>query len=182
MSRHAAARLLLTAVITVTLLLGLSKVGHAAYVEHQPAAVATMAILIGLFAVAVVVWGCAEPSAAAMPLSDETAVFGTVGLVWPGGEPAAADAVDVWPGTEWWHTADTEPILFTHEFTSAHDFDAELTARQPGTGPVMAEINCVRGHLGLPQLSTAVHEEGGPDSVHVRDLLRREGFDGGLNW
>lgn len=181
MSRHAVARLLLTAVIAVTLLVGLGTVGRAAYTAHQPAAVATMAVLIGLFAVAVVVWAHAEPTARVTEsaATDETAVFGTVGLVWPGGEPAAADAVDVWPGTEWWHAADTEPILFTHEFISAHDFDAELTA---GTGPTAAEINCVRDHLGLPQLSTAAHDGGDAASVHVRDLLRREGFDGGLSW
>jgi len=169
-SRHVAARLLLAGVVVVTLLLGLGTVGQAAYTERRPAAVATMAVLIGLFAVAVVVWAHAEP-VSRPPEPDVTAVFGAVGLVWPDGSPAAADAVDVWPGTEWWHTADTEPILFTHEFTSAHDFDA---------GPTTAEIDCVRGHLGLPQLTTAAHDGGTAASVHVRDLLRREGFDGGL--
>lgn len=108
MTRHQIARLVLILVIAVTISIGLGTIGRAAWVDHSTPAVATMCVLLGLFAVAVVVWAAsmpvdasAQPWAVRMADLETTAILGAVGPTWPGGEPVSDD---------------TEPILFTHEF------------------------------------------------------------------
>lgn len=127
MTRHQIARLVLILVIAVTISIGLGTIGRAAWVDHSTPAVATMCVLLGLFAVAVVVWAAsmpvdasAQPWAVRMADLETTAVLGAVGPTWPGGEPVSDD---------------TEPILFTHEF----DPVSRATADEYWT-------RCVGGH------------------------------------
>ena len=154
MNRHQVARLALAGVITVTVLLGLGTVGRLAYVDRQPAAVATMAVLLALFAVAVVVWAMSSP-AAGESAAEVTTQLGTVGAEhWPNGDivgaVASLQAFVAGDGRLIEHGEVTEPRLFTHEF--------EPASRLTDDGDVGA------------------HWAGTP----VRELLQREGFDGGL--
>jgi hypothetical protein len=175
MSRRTAARLGLAATIVVTLLLGLSAVGRKAWFEHSAPAIATMAIVLGLFAVTAVIWGRSLPVSTAaqtssfaatglLPDTELTTRMAAVGAVWPGSSPAdgwpladAADALNAFvAGDGALITAGemTTPLLYTHEFNSS---------------AMMAEV--LPEHTG---------HRGGDGSVHVLDLLRREGFDGGV--
>ena len=110
MTRQQAARLTLILIIAVTISVGLGKVGRAAWVDRSTPAVATMCVLLMLFAVAVVVWaasvpvgGDARPWAVLVREAETTTVMGAVGPVWPDGSRAALPPDIV-----------TEPILFTH--------------------------------------------------------------------
>lgn len=111
MTRQQIARLVLILIIAVTISVGLGKVGRAAWVDRSTPAVATMCVLLMLFAVAVVVWaasvpvgGDARPWAVLVREAETTTVMGTVGPVWPDGSAAALPTDPA-----------TEPILFTHE-------------------------------------------------------------------
>jgi hypothetical protein len=192
MSRRTAARLGLAATVAVTLLLGLSAVGRKAWFEHSAPAIATMAIVLGLFAVTAVIWGRSLPGSTAtlqtaefvitgLPpadLAELTTRMAAVGAVWPGGDPAegwpAADALNAFvAGDGALITAGemTTPLLYTHEFNSSAMMAEAL---QPGRGPSLDAINAARAAL------EHTGHRGGAGSVHVLDLLRREGFDGGV--
>jgi hypothetical protein len=207
LSRPAAARLGLAAITTATLLLGIGTVGRKAWFEHSAPAVATMAVMLGLFAVAAVIWGRSLPVSTAtlqtaefivtgLPLADLTELttrMAPVGAVWPGGDLTAgwpiadeADALNAFvSGDGALITAGevTEPLLFTHEFSPAAMMavvDEALPVRDLGCGPSLDAINAARAALELPPLTEHTGHTGGADSVHVLDLLRREGFDGGV--
>jgi hypothetical protein len=207
LSRPAAARLGLAAITTATLLLGIGTVGRKAWFEHSTPAVATMTVMLGLFAVAAVIWGrslpvpnatlqTAEFVVTGLPpanLAELTTRMAAVGAVWPGGDLAAgwpvadeADALNAFvTGDGALITAGevTEPLLFTHEFSPAAMMavvDEALQMRQPGHGPTLSAINAARAALELSPLTEHTPHVGGSDSVHVLDLLRREGFDGGV--
>lgn len=169
MTRQQAARLVLILVIAVTISVGLGKVGRAAWVDRSTPAVATMCVLLGLFAVAMVVWAAsvpvdatAQPWAVRMADLETTAVMGTVSALWPGGEPVTehADAAV---------SDDTEPILFTHEFdpvSRAHVdgwFGGVVTAADEHTMTVTASDGT--------EIRIGRHRGGTP----VSELLRREG-------
>lgn len=111
MTRHQTARLVLILVIAVTVAIGLGKIGRAAWVDRSTPAVATMCVLLGLFAVAVVVWAASlpvgadnRPWAVLVREAETTTVMGAVGPVWPDGSRAALPTDPA-----------TEPILFTHD-------------------------------------------------------------------
>jgi hypothetical protein len=207
LSRPVVARIGLIVVAAVTLLLGLGTVGRKAWFENSAPAVATMAVLLGLFAIAAVIWGrslpvpgatlqTAEFTVTGLPpadLAELTTRMAAVGAVWPGadltaGWPVAdeADALNAFVAGDGALIAAgevTEPLLFTHEFSPAAMMavvDEALQARQPGHGPTLSAINAARAALELPPLTEHTPHVGGSGSVHVLDLLRREGFDGGV--
>jgi hypothetical protein len=77
LSRPVVARIGLIVVAAVTLLLGLGTVGRKAWFENSAPAVATMAVLLGLFAIAAVIWGRSLPVPGA---TLQTAEFTVTGL------------------------------------------------------------------------------------------------------
>jgi len=187
-SRHHAARLVLLLTIAVTVAFGLGRIGRAAWIDGSTPAVATMCVLLALFAVAVVVWAASLPvDADARPrwrhieaaqgefvVSAEstrqharllraieiTAEMGSVGPVWP--------TVDE-------DTCATEPILFTHEFrpslaeffegTPGHHVGGVITAANDGS----YTLTTTDGH----EVRIGRHRAGTP----AAELLRREGFN-----
>lgn len=164
MSRHQTARLVLILVIAVTVAVGLGKIGRAAWVEGSTPAVATMCVLLGLFAVAVVVWAAslpvdvdARPWAVLVREAETTTVMGAVGPVWPDGSRAALPP-DLM----------TEPILFTHEpMFRVHDDERWIGGAITDTNDDTLTLRAVDG----TEVTIGRHRGGIP----VGELLQREG-------